>query len=195
MMNRRRSVLQIVLPIIVAFGVVPSVISNNPRWREITYQSYMPRSGASISSLSLGDDDTRLLEIGFTYNWFGNNLSQIRLSTNGQLNMNPNDTDDNCCAAVSIGSHGEPRIAFVQEDVYPPSGGDILVSRSMEPLSFKVTFNDIYFFGDRSRGHTSVELFPNGDIILCYGTGSLVGGDSFAAGVEDPVGIAYPVKF
>jgi hypothetical protein len=52
-----------------------------------------------------------------------------------------------------------------------------------------------------------VELFPEGDIVFCYGNGTIEGNatenyfddeyyiNTFAAGVEDPDGGAYPMPF
>jgi hypothetical protein len=143
-------------------SMAPSSTPSYTFWREIPYESYMPRPGASNSSLTVGDETTTLIDLGFTYNWFGKTLSEIRLSSNGQLNMDSDDTDENCCDADAIGTFSRPRIAFVKEDLDPSQTelvGEVLVSRSTQPLSFKVTFHNVLFYGSGGFTQASVELF------------------------------------
>jgi hypothetical protein len=91
------------------------------------------------------------------------------------------------------------RIAFANGDMDPPEGaGVVKVGRKIgADESFKVSFEDVNWFPNNGEINVQVELFPNGDIIFCYGSGEM-GTQShtsrMAAGVENfDLGKAFPI--
>jgi hypothetical protein len=104
--------------------------------------------------------------------------------------------DSTSPAAVSIGSYRfAPRIAFANGDINPPVGaGAVKIGRkSGADESFKVSFEDVNWYFNNGEVNVQVELFPNGDIIFCYGNGAMAG-RQMAAGVEDfDLGKAFPI--
>jgi hypothetical protein len=132
------------------------------------------------------DDNTAIVNIGFDYNWFGNDLTQLFLSSNGVL--------------VVGDYYSGSGISFANGDLDPSAGGAVKVGRkSGADESFKVSFEDIQWYDDDEEINVQVELFPNGDIIFCYGSGEM--GDYYngnpremVAGVENSdLGKAFPI--
>jgi hypothetical protein len=98
--------------------------------------------------------------------------------------------------------YSESRISFARGDLDPTAGaGAVKVGRkSGADESFKVSFEDIQWYGDDEEINVQVELFPNGDIIFCYGSGEMgvyyYNGEvrPMAAGVENSdLGNAFPI--
>jgi len=81
------------------------------------------------SSVFLGDDQVSTdLSIGFTFNFFGNDKTTFRISSNGFVTFSP-ESDNGCCGGELIpwSSASEPGelIALCWDDLRPPSGGSI----------------------------------------------------------------------
>jgi hypothetical protein len=110
-------------------------------------------------------------------------VSQLIVSTNGQINIRSNDYFSNCCNADPIGAYGKPRIAVAQEDLHPGTGGDISTLVKTGPDSIMVSWENVRFYYDRGSVNAQAELFANGAVNICYGEGNTAG-NSFAAGIE-----------
>ena len=148
----------------------------------------------TATNLLLFDNDTFNITLGFNYNWFGETITDVFLSSNGQININGRTTSYDDCTADAIGGYDGARIAFVQHHLYPPEGGAVKYLVKSSPASLKVSFEDVHVLGTNGFVQAQVELFANGDIIFCYGDGDMAFGDSFAAGVEDSrFPNAYPI--
>jgi len=165
-------------------------------WVNITSLEQYKELPDTAETLDFDDDEVTSIVLGFDYNWFGETVTEVCLSSNGQINMG--ETCDNSWMSKSIGSYDGKRIAFVQTDLYPPGGGTVQYFVNSSPASLKVSFEDVKFYDGDEGGigsvQSQVELFANGDIIFCYGEGEMVYGDSFAAGVEDSrCHVAYPI--
>eukprot|EP00979_Chaetoceros_neogracilis_P019096 scaffold11750_cov369-Chaetoceros_neogracile.AAC.1 len=115
--------------------------------------------------------------------------------------MDTSKTDRNY-SVHPIGSYRDgfgSRIAFANGDMNPPVGGAVKVGRkSGADASFKVSFEDVNWFSNHGEVNVQVELFPNGDIIFCYGSGEMGIGPNnsrMAAGVENfDLGKAFPIR-
>jgi hypothetical protein len=148
-----------------------------------------------VTEVFLGDDNVAIYRWPFDFNWLGQQIlpagSSFGISSNGQINVK-GDTSSNCCLAIPVnGSYGIPRVAFAQEDLNPPRGGNIFL-RTL-PDSVVVSFQNIRWFVEDFGINAQVQMFQTGEISICYGTGSTAR-NSFAAGIEDfSLGIAIPV--
>jgi hypothetical protein len=143
------------------------------------------------------DDATAIVNIGFDYNWFGNDLTQLVIQSNGQLFMDTSN-DSISAVVVSIGDYSGSRIAFANCDLDPRRGAVKVGRKSGADESFKVSFEDVNWFLSDEEINVQVELFPNGDIIFCYGSGEMgsyyYGDVSMVAGVENfDLGNAFPI--
>jgi hypothetical protein len=139
-----------------------------------------------VETITLRDFDTAIVDIGFAYNWFGEDLTQLVIQSGGQLFMDTsNDITVSSAYPIGFYAYGS-RIAFangrIHHDYYNDyyGGGAVKVGRkSGADESFKVSFEDVKWrsdgMGDGGDGeiNVQVELFPNGDIIFCYGSGEM----------------------
>jgi hypothetical protein len=141
--------------------------------------------GVTRLSISNVDDGTELVDLGFAFKWLGGDttVSQVRVSDNGQINIDANDSDDNCCSAVRIGEYGRPRIAVAQEDFYPAVRGDVATFVKAGHGSIVISWEDVAFYFNSGNANAQAELFENGAVNICYGEGDNAG-NSFAAGME-----------
>jgi hypothetical protein len=141
--------------------------------------------GGTRLPISSSDDSTELVDLGFDFKWLGydTTVSQVRVSTNGQINIRSDDTDNNCCWVDPIGAYGKPRIAVAQEDLNPRTSGEIatLVKRGVG--SIVVSWENVSFYYDQGNVNAQAELFANGAVNICYGEGNM-GGQRFSAGIE-----------
>jgi len=76
--------------------------------------------------VSLGDDAvSTLLPIGFTFNYYGVDYTQFRISSNGFMYMGSSGgATSGCCNGYPIPSSAQPNnyIAITSDDWYPPGG-------------------------------------------------------------------------
>jgi len=182
-------------------SVAPTAAPTRPLWVNPDDSAFSPLSTDDDTVVetipTLRDDATVIVKIGFAYNWFGDDLNKLVIQSNGQLFMDTSNTDVDF-RVYPIGSYNKPRIAFANGDMNPSEGGEVKVGRkSGADKSFKVSFEDIQWYDDDEEINVQVELFPNGDIIFCYGSGEM-GTQSntsrMAAGVENfDLGKAFPI--
>ena len=104
----------------------------------------------------------------FTYNWFGTQLSEINLSRYGFVSM------------------GREYIDFVYSaDLDPTAGGSIKYLQKSSPSSLKISFEDVKWTGGNGFVQAQMELFENGDVLICYGTGDTAGNELTAVMISD----------
>eukprot|EP00979_Chaetoceros_neogracilis_P011509 scaffold2883_cov171-Chaetoceros_neogracile.AAC.2 len=157
--------------------------------------------GTVVEEITLFDDDSKVVEIGFDYNWFGNNLTQLVIQSNGQLFMETSNRETSY-KFYPIGSYTfGSRIAFANVDINPSRGGAVKVGRKGgADESFKVSFEDVPLYFNQGLVNVQLELFPDGDIIFRYGSGEITGNNvqsgnpyRVAAGVENlDLGKVFP---
>eukprot|EP00979_Chaetoceros_neogracilis_P005408 scaffold984_cov281-Chaetoceros_neogracile.AAC.23 len=110
----------------------PTIAPPRPLWvipDDSAFSRLSTDDGTDVEDIpTLGDDDKAIVNIGFTYNWFGNDLTQLVIQSNGQLFM---DTSNNSTSAavVSIGDYSGSRIAFANGDLDPPAGAGCWCSK------------------------------------------------------------------
>jgi hypothetical protein len=188
----------------------PTAAPTRTLWVNPNDSAFSPLStndGTNVEDITLLDDAIAIVNIGFAYNWFGNNLTQLVIQSNGQLFMDTSN-DSTSRAVVSIGDYSGSRIAFANGDLDPSAGGAVKVGRKSSGAdeSFKVSFEGVKWFNTHGEINVQVELFPNGDIIFCYGSGEMITQDydddlyddgevrPMAAGVEDSdLDKAFPI--
>ena len=113
-------------------------------WEDVSFvEKYDPLPETAII-IFLFDNDTFNITLGFDYNWFGQTITNVTLSSNGQINIDGS-TNSNCCSADAIGEYVGARIAFVQHDLYPPEGGEVMYLVKSSPTPLKVSFEDLRF--------------------------------------------------
>lgn len=119
------------------------------------------------------------------------------MSTDGSI-LIPRGTDTSlCCNAhpIAVGGVGDetrPRVSVLQEDLDPRTIGDIYTQENADNVV--ISWEGLNYFNNHGGPlFAQISLFTNGRINLCWGTGTLPGGENFSAGLEDDtVSLAFP---
>ena len=150
------------------------------RWNTANEEVYDILVSATNVDFTGGSSSTAVITLGFDYKWFGTPFQKVCLSRFGYISIS-----DSCDEDVGL-------IAFVRGLLDPSAGGSAgqyLVKSSTSSL--KISFEDVKWTGGDGNVQAQVELFPNGDILICYGRGDLARNGLFYAGILDSTGVAY----
>lgn len=123
------------------------------------------------NALTLGDDQLAVGQaLGFTFNWCGGSTTAIDVCSNGFVWLNSGSTvsaDFSPTAAEFVANPA--RIAAAWMDLNPAAGGTVYFDAL--PNKALVTWNNVAMFGVAGSSNTmQLQLFPNGNMILAYGT-------------------------
>lgn len=149
------------------------------------------------------DDCYEEVTLPFGFPWLGGpEQTSMIISSNGFVYfVDGNECRTNtrrsfCCSALPITSFTETqrksyqprRISLIQEDINPLETGEVYTLDTGS--SFIVSFEDVNFYPNSSdiRVNAQLELWPNGDVELRWGDGSLTASgvqEKIAAGLED----------
>ena len=179
-----------------------AVGDNTYQWRELSFIS-------SSTRLSLGDDSSQALdlqEMGFQFSFFGELLTQIKISSNGYLTFGNNDAtkwgneplvnlvDPN---SVRTGNPGDV-IAPFWTDLDPSGGGSVyyLLDRVSKPARLIIEWCEIpmrFYTGEVSTDTVTFEVVlceENNNIAFLY-KDVLTGSDRSTHGGAATVGLKY----
>lgn len=131
----------------------PHQLDSDGAWSATASETaYQWRIGLD-DGLTLADDEVRVVEIGFNWEYFGLTVDEIAVSSNGFLSVDP-DSGDGCCTGGILGGTApdggaEPSppgvIAGFWEDLSPPEGGRVRYGTLGEDgdRQFVVAFEDV----------------------------------------------------
>jgi hypothetical protein len=137
-------------------------------------------------SISDDDDDAEEIDLGFAFKWLGgtNTISNVHITSNGQININPDDGDDGY--ENYIGGYDKPRIAVANGDLNPSEYGAIWTKQtSLE--SMLISWEDVAFYCESDGSvNAQAELFANGAVRICFGDGEMGSGSDelIISGIE-----------
>lgn len=137
-------------------------------------------SGPTEETLPLGDDDTKAVELGFSFPYFGKSYTVVYVNSDGNLTFGAGD------GATAERSQtrfltGAPRIGVLYGDLDPSANGTVSV-RHDDPQTVTITYKGVPLFGQNGAGSTaSVTLSSSGQIALDYAS---VSGQSYIAGLS-----------
>jgi len=147
---------------------------------------------ASASTLSLADDDATQVALGFTFNFFGTDYTNIWVGSNGFITFGAGDS--NFSQSVADFLNDEPRIAGWWDDLDPSDGGT--VDATGDATQMVVSWTGVPQFGlvSPDSNSFSITLFNTGAIWISLGaiaaSDGLVG-ISAGGGVADPGGTNF----
>lgn len=166
---------------------------------EINEPSYSNYNFTGGSSLTGCDDCVQgPYNIGFTFNYFGNNYTQFYVSSNGWIGFSAGQT--NGYTAQFLPNGGAPKNAILAdwEDLLPNTGNMNYYTTGTAPNRVLVfNFNNVPHYGCRSNLHTfQIVLFETTNVIdvnfqskpLCGGNGATLGLTNIDGGKVVPVG-------
>ena len=156
---------------------------------------------SAATALGLGNDDFSNQAIGFTFNFYGTNYTQVAVSSNGYLNFDsgpsdfyPDDFDNDC----PIPDANDPNTAIyaLWDDLDPSAGGEIYVytSGTAPGRVFIVQYHNVPFWDDNDvTVRFQVILVESSNLILIQyddvqdsDDPSLASGSSATEGLESP---------
>jgi hypothetical protein len=156
--------------------------------------------GSLLTSITDLIDGTQIVDLPFTFNWMKNSpKNQVVVSTNGHINL---DTSINSTEWLvdPIGTVNHPRISVGDGDfnLGTSGSGDVGIYSTTSETgvveSFIISYEDAEFYYFDGLFNGQAELFPNGDVNICYGNGETPTNVRFAAGIEDPSVGAFPLE-
>jgi hypothetical protein len=135
--------------------------------------------------MELGDDDYEEVSLGFTFPFQGVDWTSVFVNSNGSLTFGAGDTDYS--ESVSEFLAESPRIAALWDDLRPPSGGMVSVSRGTG--TFTVSFIGVPEYYSTGANTFSVTLVADGSVTIAYGPVSAADG---LVGLTEGGGAANP---
>ena len=120
--------------------------------------------------LTLADDDTREIPLGFPFNFYGNTYASVFVNSDGNLTFTGGDlaiTPRDLSRFLT----GVPRIAPFFDDLNPAEGGQ--VTYTAEVGRFVMSWTDVpecCLPAITPRSTFQVSLFPDGSVEFAYGT-------------------------
>lgn len=135
--------------------------------------------------LTLGDDDSVEVPLGFSFPFQGSGWSSVFVNSNGNLTFGSGDTDFSESTADFLA--GPPRIAPLWDDLSPNQGGLVLFEDG--GTSATITFLGVPEFFATTGNTFSVTLDAGGDVAIDYGP---VAAADALVGVTEGGGAADP---
>ena len=120
------------------------------------------------TSISLGDDQNfGPVDLGFTFNFYGNDFSTVRICSNGFLSFTSTST---ILENQPIPSTSQPNnlLAFLWDDLNPAAGGSIYYHSDTVNNRFIVSFIGVPRYGTIQNNTVQVILYENGSIVYQY---------------------------
>jgi hypothetical protein len=154
---------------------------------DVSFPSYSTATAYNVGTAIPSSDDVTHgpFNIGFTFNFFGNNYTQFYVGSNGWIGFSPGQTTG--YTAAYIPNAGSPRNVIMAdwEDLFPGSANIFYSTIGTAPnRRLVVNFNAVPHYGCRSNLHTfQFVLYETTNIIdvnylskpLCAGNNSTAG--------------------
>jgi hypothetical protein len=136
--------------------------------------------GPTETTLSLADDDSKPVDLGFSFPYFGKAYTQVFVNSDGNLTFG---AGDNATAERSASRFltTTPRIGVLYGDLDPSKSGTVSF-RKDDTQTVTITYKGVPLWGQGGAGSTaSVTLHASGEVTIAYGT---VTGSSYISGVS-----------
>jgi len=147
-----------------SFYVGPQEISSIPYdWEEIA-------GIGSNTGITLDDQNLGPFPIGFTFTYYGNAYTQIRICSNGFASFT---STSSAYINTAIPNTAAPNNAIypLWDDLYPPGGGTIWYYYDAANQRFMVEWNSVMTYASpRTPQKFEMILYPNGNIDFMYHT-------------------------
>jgi hypothetical protein len=137
------------------------------------------RFDAFEQTLALTDDDSRRVDLGFEFPFFGTRYPEAYLNADGNLTFGAADTNT---GARDAARHltGAPRISALFTDLNPSASGRVLFGKPDQTTAV-FTYDAVPRFDGRGTGTVAVTLKADGSVSLAYGQ---VSGTGYVVGVS-----------
>jgi len=136
-------------------------------------------------ALGLGDDDSAMVGLGFSFPYQGADWTEVYVNSNGNLTFGSGDTDFS--ESVSEFLSDQPRIAPLWDDLSPNNGGQVIVEYGSG--SATVSFIGVPEFFSTGSNTFSVTMYDDGTYEIDFG---LVSATDGLTGTTEGNGAADP---
>jgi uncharacterized protein (TIGR03437 family) len=138
---------------------------------DTTDVSYDPALATAGTAVPLGDDDSRLMTLPFSFPYFGKSHRNIYINSDGNLSF---EEGDNSTADRSIAraAAGPPRIMGLYNDLDPsrtPTGVRFLAESNRVAISW-IAVPEYSSFGSGSPQTFQIRLYPDGRLEIAFDT-------------------------
>lgn len=114
------------------------------------------------TSLNIGDDESRQINIGFTFNFYGNNYTQCYVNANGNITFNA--SDDDYTETESEFLINGPRVAPMWNDFKPVQTTPNNVYMNAQADKLIITWYQVDEYSSGQDNTFQVVLYQNGTI-------------------------------
>jgi hypothetical protein len=155
--------------------------------------AHNPRTPSTWTNVVLLDDQVSgAVPISFPFTFYGNNYTNLYISSNGFITFN-NDANSGCCTGQFLPNGGSPNnlVALCWEDLNPNSGGTIRygVFGTSPNRAFVIEYNAIQHFGGGYPVTGQILLFESTNNVEVHNTSVPTDGASgHTQGIENAIG-------
>gem|GEM_PF-1186904 len=168
--------------------------SSYPSAPEFNWIEIAPSAGGSGTSISLGDDDNEVVNLPFSFQYYGQTYTQLTICSNGWVAMGSVNSSDFSNSGIPDQDGPRAMIAPFWDDLNPLRGGEVAYYHDAANHAFIVEWKDVPHFGDPSALETfEVILYdpayyttPTGDGEIVFQYYQLSGEPNFTVGIESP---------
>ena len=120
----------------------------------------------SATTVTLGDDDSIFVNIGFTFEFYGTSYTQCYINSNGNITFGSSDSD--FTESVSDLATGPRRVAAWWDDLSPNQWGTVAYESDTDAFSsdFTVWWSNIAEFGPTGLNSFSARLHTSNIVII-----------------------------
>ncbi len=147
--------------------------------------SWVDISGVGTVPGAEDDGNYGPFNLGFTFPFYGQTYSQVRICTNGWLSFT---STTNAYTNQSIPQAGDPNalLAGFWDDLYLPAGGSLHYYADAANQRFVVQWTNVQHYSSGNPETFEIIINANGSIVYQYHTVSL--GTGCTVGIESPAG-------
>ena len=102
-----------------------------------------PNSGGSGTVDSLGDDDTQVIPLPFTFRYYGRTYARVSICSNGWIAFGSTDADDYSNTGLPNSDDPNTMVAGVWDDLNPSAGGTISHYYDQEEHCFVIEYHNV----------------------------------------------------
>ena len=179
-----------------SFSVINEMIRFTPQdaqyYSQQTGLTNDPYSG-SLTGVALGNDAlSTLLPIGFTFDFYGTNYTDFRISSNGYVTFDQATANSGCCAGSVLPTASDPNnlIALAWSNLNPGAGGTVGYTTigTAPNRVLIVDYSAVPQVGSGTPVTAQLKLYETSNLIEIHSTQNASNGTAHTLGLENASG-------
>ncbi|MBT1712061.1 T9SS type A sorting domain-containing protein [Fulvivirgaceae bacterium PWU5] len=153
-----------------------------------TAGTYNPLSAAATTVTLANDDQTAAIPIGFTFNFFGNDQTTVRIGSNGLIGFGPSSVATSNNDVLTTTTDPDNIIAAAWDDLDPTLGGtiDYFLTGTAPNRVFVVRYTNIRRVGVLTLVTTQIQLHETTNIVEIHSPSIDLSSSAASQGIESP---------